>query len=118
MTDIYKKRQQEFVETFFTVHEGCDDGFYACPKSEDYFGEYENKPIEERPCYCAVENAKPKVSAFHQASMEAVARELIADISDNGYVVYRGIENTESPKFDIRLLKAQLSSKYLKGEVD
>lgn len=33
-------------------HRGCEDGFYACPKSEDYFGEYEDKPIELRPCEC------------------------------------------------------------------
>ena len=33
-------------------HRYCEDGFYACPKSESYFGSYDRTPIEQRPCEC------------------------------------------------------------------
>lgn len=44
----YKKALEEIAKS----HRGCEDGFYACPQSEDYFGGYENLPINDRPCHC------------------------------------------------------------------
>ena len=41
-------------------HMGCGDGFYACPRNEDYFGQYTDNetPIEQRPCYCWTDDAR------------------------------------------------------------
>lgn len=38
-------------------HRDCEDGYYACPKSETYFGSYESTPIEDRPCHCFGDDA-------------------------------------------------------------
>jgi hypothetical protein len=44
--------------TVISKHQGCEDGFYACPKHPDYFGQYDNISIEERPCFCYGEDAE------------------------------------------------------------
>lgn len=40
-----------------SYHRYCEDGFYACPKNEDYFGSYDHTPIEQRPCECYGDDA-------------------------------------------------------------
>lgn len=44
------------------------------------------------------------------------ARDVIEDIPSKGIVIYKDIENNESPRFDIQLLRNQLTNKYLKDE--
>ena len=46
------ERVRDLMERAAETHRGCEDGFYACPRSEDYFGDYEAKPMEQRPCEC------------------------------------------------------------------
>jgi hypothetical protein len=41
-----------------TDHRYCEDGFYACPKSEEYFGIFSEIPIERRKCDCYAEEAQ------------------------------------------------------------
>lgn len=77
---------KEFREKFFTVHDGCDDGYYACPKSEDYFGKYESTPIEERPCFCHVEYTKPKVEAFLLSAFDAGRASGIEEVKEKDCV--------------------------------
>ena len=40
-------------------HYECDDGWYSCPKTDSYFGHYEDEPISKRPCYCDKGRIKP-----------------------------------------------------------
>jgi len=40
-----------------THHRYCEDGFYACPKSEDYFGRESGMPMKRRTCDCGAEEA-------------------------------------------------------------
>ena len=51
-------RLEEFIQKIASNHNGCEDGFYACPKSPDYFGRYDETPIEQRPCFCRANDAK------------------------------------------------------------
>jgi len=34
------------------AHYECEDGFYACPQAESYFGRHDSLPREKRPCQC------------------------------------------------------------------
>ena len=38
-------------------HRYCEDGFYACPKNDEYFGRYSGVPIEQRRCDCDADEA-------------------------------------------------------------
>lgn len=43
-------------------HYECEDGWYSCPKSDSYFGkDYEDYPIEERPCLCGADEQNQKI---------------------------------------------------------
>lgn len=46
--------QERIVQLLRAVakHNDCEDGFYACPKAEGYFGSYERLPMSQRPCEC------------------------------------------------------------------
>lgn len=57
------KALREFVAQVAVEHTGCEDGWYACPRSEDYFGDYEDRPIEERPCFCVARRAQAVLDA-------------------------------------------------------
>lgn len=54
------QRLRELLGRIAEKHSGCEDGFYACPKSEDYFGSFadDETPIEKRPCYCWADPAR------------------------------------------------------------
>lgn len=47
-------------------HKGCDDGFYACPKSGDYFGRWEHLPVEERQCECGWDDISAALARLEQ----------------------------------------------------
>ena len=103
MTDIYKKRTEEFKDRFVTKH---------------YEEAYENKPVEspwngDKTGYFDENFVIPTaVLAFHQASMEAVAREIIEDIPADAWI-NTGIP--EAGKLYIGTdLKQQLRDKWLK----
>jgi hypothetical protein len=49
-------RVVEFIKSK-THHRYCEDGFYACPKNEEYFGLYSGIPIEQRQCNCDADEA-------------------------------------------------------------
>ncbi len=72
--------EERFDKGFMTIHRGCDDGFYACPKSEDYFGEYEKYDIKNRPCYCEVEHTKPKIKDFIKYELSQAQKDLLEEI--------------------------------------
>ena len=56
LEDITKSEDKMENETYTKVvkflmahtgHRYCDDGYYACPKNEEYFGRWDDLPIEE-----------------------------------------------------------------------
>jgi len=49
-------RVVEFIKSK-TQHRYCPDGFYACPKNEEYLGLYSGTPIERRVCNCDADKA-------------------------------------------------------------
>jgi hypothetical protein len=53
------REHRDLLRKIAAKHQGCDDGFYACPRSEDYFGQYvdDEVPVEKRPCSCWAERA-------------------------------------------------------------
>jgi hypothetical protein len=70
MTNLQEVKK-EYEKKFPIEHVGCEDGYYACPKSEDYFGEgYEDLPIKERPCYCGVIETHKRVWSFIESSIK------------------------------------------------
>lgn len=49
-------------------HRGCEDGFYACPKHEDWFSaghhdEIEKLPLDERECWCGMDTHNARLDA-------------------------------------------------------
>lgn len=67
---------EEFRIKFPVVHHGCDDGFYACPKSEDYFGRHESLAIEERPCDCGAIEKLERMDTFIREKVSSLLTSL------------------------------------------
>lgn len=58
------KASEGMAECLPSGHEEVEDGFYSCPKAENYFGQYEGTPIEKRPCYCGYDKAANALADF------------------------------------------------------
>src|ERR1043166_4331394 len=41
------REHRDLLRKIAAKHQGCDDGFYACPRSEDYFGQYVDDEVPE-----------------------------------------------------------------------
>ena len=48
-------------------HTECEDGFYACPQSDSYFGEYEGMPVDQRPCSCGWDDIAAALAKLAEA---------------------------------------------------
>jgi len=49
---------ENFIRSRYKSHYECEDSYYSCPKSPDYFGEYDDLDIKDRPCYCGYDKAQ------------------------------------------------------------
>ena len=67
MTDPDPKALRELAEELRKRrHYDPDDGFYACPRADGYFGSYSESdtPVDKRPCYCGLDDAKAAAHAI------------------------------------------------------
>ena len=49
---------EDFIRRQFKSHDECEDGFYSCPKAENYFGSWDDDTSgDPRPCECGYDEA-------------------------------------------------------------
>lgn len=69
--DQLLRRCKEFISKVAKQHDEADDGYYSCPKAENWFNAMDNEPpIDERPCHCWCDRAKAVLSDLEKAGVK------------------------------------------------